>query len=101
MSAYTRTTKKVALVPRTASVPYRSTYGVGSVGVPTLVAVPVFKVLRPIECDACRKTQDKGSFVLRERRWDYFRTTCMHCAQPVLPSALWNPDAASGGSPRA
>jgi hypothetical protein len=82
-AAYTRKTGKKVLVPRSKSVPYRSTYAVESVRVDTLVAVPVSKVLRPVKCDVCRKPTKKGSLVLREPVWDYFRTTCQTCAKWV------------------
>jgi len=76
-SAYTRTTKKSVLV-------LRRLWGEPSISVNALTVVPVSKVLRELPCDVCHRDIERGELVLRERRGDYFITTCDLCAKWTL-----------------
>jgi len=81
MSAYTRTTGKKILVQRKVFAGSRHTFM-------CVQAVPVSRVLKPLPCDHCRKEIQCGSFVLRERMWGYYRTTCENCAEFIPVDSL-------------
>lgn len=83
-SAYTRTTHKKALVLRTLW----GSAGERSAHVKGLTVVPVSKVLRELPCDKCHREIGRGEYVLRERDWHGFRTTCDLCANWTLVEEL-------------
>jgi len=84
MSAYTRTTRKKALVLREL---WGSSEG-RSATVSGITAVPVSKVLRELPCDRCKRAIERGELVLRERKGDYFVTTCDLCAEWIFTEEL-------------